>query len=120
MPGIKWTDPEIDLPFLTAKLPEFATVHSSSLSRKKNKDKKAFLNNVAKAYMEKFPKRYAEMEIPGAAIDASPDVREISFREVSVIRRYKSYYSPLSLPMVQTAYAPLLLCSGEIGFLSLT
>jgi hypothetical protein len=81
MPGIPWTDAEIDLSFLTSKIPEFSAVHSSCSSRRKN--------NITKAYIARFPERFAEMEFPGLAANASKDVREIKLRDVSNTRQQR-------------------------------
>jgi hypothetical protein len=94
MPGIQWTDPDVDLPYLMSKLPDYHALQTASEPQKRNNQKKIFLNHVTGDYIQRFSARYAVMDIPGAPVGSSDDIQEMKLHEVGIAFIRQNCYSP--------------------------
>jgi hypothetical protein len=83
MPGHKWTDPEVDLPFLLDKIPGYSNVYTTGKARVKNNARDAYLNQTMAQYIQQFPGRVNSMDLPGIGLGESDAKRNEVFKEVS-------------------------------------
>jgi len=95
MVGIPWTDKNVDLAFMQEKLPEFSTIHSQSVARRKNQLKNAFLERVYQEYEQQFPGRMDTWELAEVGTGGTEKKRKEKIIKVSNLLLAKKKYSPL-------------------------
>jgi hypothetical protein len=84
MPAQSWTERGLDREFLQDHVKKYGEIHKTCKKGAPSKEKRLFLDNLLKAYDEKFPERIDKMVLPNIGKGGTPIERRKVMSKVSI------------------------------------